>query len=46
MHSIYAFASLVCIPVGVSSSAITIKISVITPGVKKYKSIIKEKKKA
>ena len=40
-----AFASLVCVPVGITSSAIGIKIYVITSGVKKYKSIIKKKKK-
>ena len=43
--SIFALASLVDIPVDTTSSAITIKISVITAGIKKYKSIIKVKKK-
>ena len=42
--SISALASLVGIPAGTTSSAITIKISVITAGIKKYKSIINIKK--
>ena len=40
-----SFASLVGIPIGITSSAIGFKICVITVGVKKYKSIIKKKKK-
>ena len=43
--SISAFASLVAIPVGISSPAIEIKISAITGGTKMYKSNIKKKKK-
>ena len=43
--SISAFASLVCVPVGITSSAIGIKICAITAGIKKYKSSIKKKKK-
>ena len=43
--SISAFASLVGIPAGITSSAATIKICVITAGIKKYKSVIKEKRK-
>ena len=43
--SISAFASLVGIPVGIASSAIALKICAITAGMKKYKSIFKEKKK-
>ena len=43
--SISVVASLVCVPVGITSSAIGIKIYAITSGVKKYKSIIKKKKK-
>ena len=43
--SISAFASLVGIPIGITSSAIGLKICAITAGIKKYKSIIKEKKK-
>ena len=40
-----AFTSLVCILVGIMSSAVDITICAITAGIKKYKSIIKEKKK-
>ena len=43
--SISAFASLVVIPIGIASSTIGLKICVITAGIKKYKSIIKKKKK-
>ena len=43
--SISAFASVVCAPVGVTSSAVGIKIWVFTAGIKNYKSIIKKKKK-
>ena len=43
--SIFAFASLVCVSVGIMSSARAIKICEITAGIKKYKSIIKKKKK-
>ena len=43
--SIYAFASLVSVPVGIASSAIGIKICEITAGIKNYKSLIKKKKK-
>ena len=39
------FASLVCVPVGIMSSAVGINICAITSGIKKYKSIIKTKKK-
>ena len=42
--SISAFASLVCIPIGITSSAIDLKNCAITAGIKKYKSIIKKKK--
>ena len=41
--SISAFASLVSIPIGITSSAIRLKICVITVGIKRYKSIIKKK---
>ena len=44
--SISAFTSLVCIPVGITSSAVGIKICAVTVGIKKYRSIIKEKKKS
>ena len=43
--SVTAFASLVGIPIGITSSAIDLKICVITAGIKKYKSIIKKKEK-
>ena len=43
--SISSFASLVGIPIGITSSEIGLKIYVITAGIKKYKSIIKKKKK-
>ena len=42
--SVYAFPSLIGIPVGITSSAIRLKICAITAGIKKYKSIIKKKK--
>ena len=43
--SIYSFASLVGIATGITSSALGLTICVITGGIKKYKSIIKKKKK-
>ena len=43
--SISARASLVCVAVGITSSAVGIKIYAITAGIKKYKSVIKKKKK-
>ena len=43
--SISAFTSLVGIPTGVTSSEIGLQICVTTAGIKKYKSIIKKKKK-
>ena len=43
--SISAFASLLGIPIGIASSTIGLKICAITAGIKKYKSIIKKKKK-
>ena len=43
--SISSFASLVGIPIGITSSAIRLKICVITAGIQKYKSKIKTKKK-
>ena len=39
------FASLFCVPVGITSSAAGIKICAITAGIRKFKSIIKKKKK-
>ena len=43
--SISGFTSLVCVSVGITSFAVKIKICAITVGIKKYKSIIKKKKK-
>ena len=43
--SIFAFASLVCAPVGITSSVVGLKICAIFAGIIKYKSIIKKKKK-
>ena len=43
--SFSSFASLVGVPVGIASSTTRIKICVVTAGIQKYKSVIKEKKK-
>ena len=43
--SISAFALSVCAPFGITNSAIRIRICEITAEIKKYKSIIKKKKK-
>ena len=43
--SISAFASLVGIPIGITSSATGLKISVIVAGIKEFKSINEKKKK-
>ena len=43
--SISAFASLVRIPIGVTSSAVELKICSITAAIQRYKSIIKKNKK-
>ena len=43
--SISAFSSLVAIPVGITSSAIGLKICAITARIEKYNSVIKKKKK-
>ena len=43
--SISVFASLIGIPIGVTSSAIGLKIYGIVAGIKKYKSIIEKNKK-
>ena len=45
MYSISAFASLIGILIGITSSVIGLKINAITARIKKYKSIIKKKKK-
>ena len=42
--SISAFAFFIGIPIGITSSAIGLKIYAITAGTKKYKPIIKKKK--
>ena len=43
--SIFAFVSLIVIPIGITSSAIGLNTCAITAGIEKYQSIIKEKKK-
>ena len=43
--SISAFASLVCVPVGITSFVAGIKVCAITAGIKKYKSIVKKKER-
>ena len=42
--SFSSFASLVGVPVGITSSTRRIKIRVVTAGIQKYKSVIKENK--
>ena len=42
---IFEFASLVCALIGNASSAVGIKTYAITAGIKKYKSVMKKKKK-
>ena len=43
--SISVFTSLIGIPIGITSSAIGLKICATTTGIKKYKSVTKKKKK-
>ena len=43
--SISPFASIVVIPIGITSLSIGLEICIITAAIKKYKSIVKEKKK-
>ena len=43
--SISAFASLLGIPIGITSSAVGLKICAVTAGIQMYKSIVKKKKK-
>ena len=43
--SIFVFASLVGIPMGITSTAVELKICVITAGIKTYELIIKKKEK-
>ena len=40
-----AFSSLVGIPIGITSSAVGLKICTMTAGIKKYQSMIKKKRK-
>ena len=44
--SISVFASLVGIPIGITSSAIGLKICVITAAIKKYKVIVQKRKRS
>ena len=44
--SISAFASLFGIPIGITNSAVGLKICPITAAIKKYKSIIKKRKRS
>ena len=43
--SIFAFVSLVGIPTGITSSTVGLKICAIVAAIRKYKSIIQEKRK-
>ena len=43
--SVSSFPLLVCVPVGITSSAVGIKICAITAGIKMFKSILKKTKK-
>ena len=43
--SISAFVSLLGIPIGITSSAVGLKICAVTAGIQMYKSIVKKKKK-
>ena len=45
MPSICAFDSFLGIPIGITSYAIVLEVHAINAGIKKYKSIIKKKKK-
>ena len=44
--SVFSFSSLIGIPIGITSYAIQLKICLITAGIKKYKSIIKKRKRS
>ena len=44
--SFSAFASLVCVPVGITSFAVGLKICAIIVEIKKYKSIIKKRRRS
>ena len=43
---ISTFASLVCVPVGITRSAVGINICAVAAGIKNYKSIIRQKDEA
>ena len=43
--SIFAFALLFAVPIGIASSAVGLKIYAVMAGIKKYKSLIKNKGK-
>ena len=45
MYFNFCFASLICICIGITSSAKGLKICAIAAGIKKYKPIIKKKRK-
>ena len=44
--SIFAFTSWVCVPVGITSSVVGIKVCAIVAEIKKYKSIIRKRRKS
>ena len=46
MFSISPFTSLVCIPIRIMGIVIRLEICAITGAIKKYKSVIKKKKKS
>ena len=43
--SVFAFASLVGLPIVIASSAVGLTIFALTSGIRKYKSVIKKKRK-
>ena len=43
--SSFAFASFISVPIGITISAIGLKICAMAAGIKRYKSLIKKKKK-
>ena len=45
VFSVSVFASLLCIPIGITSSEVGLKLCAVTEGIKNYDSIIKKKKK-
>ena len=44
--SMPAFVSLICVPVGIVSSAVRLKICIIIAGIKKYEPIIQKRGKS